>query len=96
MHRLRSDCADGNTRSENGCLEEAVPAASHSTQEPKEELLAGRQASQSFLTQAWLCHRDPRLSGQPGGSYDYMRINFLFYLDSKSLILIFYFTIVPL
>lgn len=30
-----------NTRSEKGCLEEADPAASHSTQEPTEELLTG-------------------------------------------------------
>lgn len=36
---------------------------------------------------------DPGLSGQPVGSYDYVKINFLFYLDSRNLKLIFYFTV---
>lgn len=38
MHRLRSECADGNTGNKSRCLEEADLAASHSTQEPVEEL----------------------------------------------------------
>ena len=37
-------------------------------------------------------HRDPG-SGQPVGSYDYGKINFLFYLDSRNLNLLFHFTI---
>lgn len=57
-----------NTRSEKGCLEEADPAASHSTQEPTEELLTGGWAGQSFLTRAQFCHRGPGSSGYPAGS----------------------------